>query len=254
MSDLTVGQLAVLAHVSVRTLHHYDEIGLLAPSGRTDAGYRVYREADLDKLQRILFYRELDFSLDAIRQMLAEPDSTIDSHLRRQHRLLRTLIARHQLLLDALEKEMAARHMGISLTPEEQFEVFGTDKLSQEMDEASQRWGDTSEWQESQRCIAAYSKEDWVRIKAEADANIEAFAEVMRSGAPPSSQPAMDVAEARRQYTSTWFYDCGYNQHVKLAELYVSDPRYTVAYHKVEPGFAQYVDDAIVSNAARADR
>jgi DNA-binding transcriptional MerR regulator len=253
VSGLTVGQLAALAHTSVRTLHHYDDIGLLAPSGRTDAGYRVYAEADLERLQRILFYRELDFSLETIRHMLSEPDATTDSHLRRQHRLFRERIVRYQSLLEALEKEMQARHMGISLTPEEQFEVFGTDKLNEHLDEAKQRWGETSAWAESQRRTSAYSKEDWIRIKAEADANINAFAAAMRGGLPPTSEQAMDLAEAHRQHINTWFYDCGYTRDRALADYYVSEPRFTAEYDKVEPGFSQYVREAILANVARHD-
>jgi MerR family transcriptional regulator, thiopeptide resistance regulator len=248
---LTVGELARLAHVSIRTLHHYDAIGLLVPSERRPSGYRVYTTADVQRLRRILFYRELDFGLDAIRQMLAEPAATTDTHLRRQHQLLRARIARQQQLLDALEKEMEARQMGISLTPEEQFEIFGTDKLNEEMDEAGRRWGQGPEWQESKRRTAAYSKTDWLAIKAEADTNIEGFAAAIKAGLAPESDAAMDLAEAHRQHLSRWFYACGLEQHVGLGDLYVSDPRFTAAYDKIAPGFAEYVRRAIRANAQR---
>jgi MerR family transcriptional regulator, thiopeptide resistance regulator len=129
VDEHTVGELARLAHVSVRTLHHYDEIGLLAPSARTAAGYRVYDAADVERLRQILYYRALDFRLDEIAAMLADPGVTADDHLRRQHRLVLAQLDRHRDLLVALEKEMEARQMGMRLTPEEQFEVFGTDKV-----------------------------------------------------------------------------------------------------------------------------
>jgi DNA-binding transcriptional MerR regulator len=248
---LTVGELARLAHVSIRTLHHYDAIGLLVPSGRRPSGYRVYTPSDLQRLRRILFYRELDFGLAAIRQMLADPAATTDTHLRRQHQLLRARIARQQQLLDALEREMEARHMGISLTPEEQFEIFGTDKLNEQIDEAGQRWGQGPEWQESKRRTATYSKADWLAIKAEADASIDAFAAAIRAGVPPDSTAAMDLAEAHRQHISRWFYECGLKQHVALGELYVSDARYMAEYDKIAPGFAEYVRQAIRANAER---
>jgi DNA-binding transcriptional MerR regulator len=251
---LTVGELARLAHVSVRTLHHYDALGLLVPSGRRPSGYRVYTAGDLQRLRRILFYRELDFGLTAIRQMLAEPTSTTDSHLRRQHQLLRARVARHQQLLDALEKEMEARQMGISLTPEEQFEIFGTDKLDERMEEAGQRWGQGPEWQESKRRTATYSKADWLAIKAEADASIEGFAAALNAGVAPDSDAAMDLAEAHRQHINRWFYPCGLEQHVGLGDLYVSDPRFTAEYDKVAPGFAEYVRRAIRANAQRPTR
>lgn len=253
MSDLTVGELARLAHVSVRTLHHYDAIGLLAPSGRLASGYRVYTVADLEHLRRVLFYRELDFGLAAIRQMLTDPTTTTDNHLRRQHQLLRARVARQQELLHALEKEMEARHMGISLTPEEQFEIFGTDKLNERMEEAGERWGQGPEWQESKRRTATYSKADWLAIKAEADANIQGFAAAMQAGAAPDSDSAMSLAEAHRQHISRWFYPCGLEQHVGLGDLYVSDARFTAEYDKIAPGFSEYVRQAIRANARRQD-
>jgi MerR family transcriptional regulator, thiopeptide resistance regulator len=188
----TVGEVARLAHVSVRTLHHYDGIGLLTPSGRSPAGYRLYSQADLDRLRRVLFYRELEFGLDEIAEILADPAAGTDDHLRRQHRLLRQRRARDEALLAAIEKEMEARKMGISLTPEEQFEIFGTDRLGEYAEEARERWGDTGAWAESQRRSAAYTKEDWIAIKAEADASINGFAGALRAGEPASGQVAMD--------------------------------------------------------------
>src|ERR1039458_5473745 len=226
MKEYTVGDVAGLSHVSVRTLHHYDDIGLLTPSGRSAAGYRLYSGADLRRLQQVLLYRELDFGLDEIAQILADPDAGADDHLRRQHRMLRQRQARDQALLDAIEKEMEARQMGISLTPEEQFEIFGTDKLDEYTEEAKQRWGDTDAWKQSQRRTAAYTKADWITIKSEADANIRGFAEALRAGEPASGTVAMDLAEAHRQHLAT--------------------------YDDIAPGFSSYVHDAMIANADRA--
>ena len=251
MTEYLVGDLARLSHVSVRTLHHYDGIGLLTPSARSAAGYRLYSDADLRRLRQILFYRELGFALEEIADILADPAAGTDDHLRRQHRLLRERRARDATLLGAIEREMEARKMGIALTPEEQFEIFGTDKLAEYTEEAKQRWGDTDAWKQSERRAAAYTKEDWIAIKGEADANITGFAEAMRAGEPPTGTAAMDLAEAHRQHLSRWFYDCDYQMHRGLAELYVSDPRYMAEYDKIEPGFSGYVHDAILANADR---
>jgi len=251
VTDYLVGDLARLSHVSVRTLHHYDGIGLLTPSARSAAGYRLYSDADLRRLRQILFYRELGFALEEIADILADPAAGTDDHLRRQHRLLRERRARDATLLGAIEREMEARKMGIALTPEEQFEIFGTDKLAEYTEEAKQRWGDTDAWKQSERRAAAYTKEDWIAIKGEADANITGFAEAMRAGEPPAGTVAMDLAEAHRQHLSRWFYDCDYQMHRGLAELYVSDPRYMAEYDKIEPGFSGYVHDAIHANADR---
>jgi MerR family transcriptional regulator, thiopeptide resistance regulator len=247
----TVGEAAQLANVSVRTLHHYDDVGLLTPSGRSPAGYRLYSADDLRRLRQILLYRELDFGLDEIAAMLSDPDAGTDEHLRRQHELLRSRRDRAARLLAAIEREMEARKMGISLTPEEQLEIFGTRNLEEHAAEAQQRWGHTDAWQESRRRTAAYTKQDWITIKAEADANITGFAEAIRAGEPADGAVAMDLAEEHRQHLRRWFYDCSYDMHRGLAELYVSDPRYMASYDEIEPGFSQYVHDAIMANADR---
>src|SRR5205823_6930017 len=111
--------------VSVRTLHHYDEIGLLTPGDRSPVGYRRYSEQDLERLQQILFYRELGFTLEQIATILDDPRADAAAHLRRQHRLLVRRIERLQAMVAAVEFALEAQQVGISLTPEERFEVFG---------------------------------------------------------------------------------------------------------------------------------
>jgi DNA-binding transcriptional MerR regulator len=254
MSEYKVGEVARVAGVSVRTLHHYDEIGLLVPSGRTDAGYRVYSAADLRRLQQILLYRELDFSLEQIAEILSDPQAAVDEHLRRQHRFLRERLARTELLLRAIENEMEAHKVGISLTPEEQLEVFGSDRFAEYAEEAEKRWGQTAAWNESQRRAAAYTKDEWVVIKREADENVARFKEALNAGQPATGTVAMDLAEAHRQHVSRWFYECGYEAHRGLAELYVSDARYGNTYDEISPGLSHYVHDAIVANAERGRR
>jgi MerR family transcriptional regulator, thiopeptide resistance regulator len=250
--DYTVGAVARLAGVSVRTLHHYHQIGLLTPAGRSAAGYRLYSLADLDRLHRILFYRELGFPLDEIVEIMADPDVDASRHLRRQHRLLREQITRRQDLLAAIEKEMEASHMGISLTPEEQFEIFGTDKVGGEWaQEAERRWGGTDAWQQSQRRTATYTKQDWIEIQAEATAINQAFLDAMRAGQPATGEQAMAVAERHRQHIIQRFYDCDPALHRCLAELYLADQRFGKNYEDMAPGLAQYVHDAMLANAAR---
>lgn len=241
-----------MSGVSVRTLHHYDEIGLLPASGRTEAGYRLYSDTDLRRLQRILFYRELDFGLEEIARILADPAAGAGDHLRRQHRLLRERLARTTALLDALELEMEARQMGISLTPEEQLEVFGTDRLGEHQEEAERRWGDTDAYKESQRRTGAYTKDDWIAIKREADENVAALASALSAGEPADGAVAMDLAEAHRRHIGRWFYECSHAAHRGLAELFVADPRFTRTWEDAAPGLARFVHDAIVANADRA--
>ena len=250
----SIGELAALARVTVRTLHHYDEIGLLRASGRTVAGHRRYSQDDLDRLREILVYRELDFGLDAIASMLADPDSGIEAHLRNQHRMLRARIDRDQALLRALEKELEARTMGMALTPDEQFEVFGTDKVGGEWAaEAEERWGDTDAWRESRRRAATYTKEDWIEMKAQSDVALRAYADAMAAGVAATSEQAMGLAEDNRRFISRWFYDCSHAMQRNLAEMYIADDRFRATYETVAPGLAQYVHDAIIANANAHD-
>jgi len=251
--SLTVGAVARLAGVTVRTLHHYDEIGLLTAGDRSDAGYRRYSEADLDRLQRILFYRELGFGLDQIKVVMADGTADAVAHLRRQHAMLRDRIGRLERMASAVEKAMEARTMGINLPPEERFEVFGDFDPDEHAAEVEERWGDTDAYRESQRRVARYTKADWERIKAQGQAAVEQVVAAMSAGKPADSEQAMAGAEAHRRQIDDAFYACSYELHVGLAEMYVADPRFTATYEKIAPGLAQYLHDAIKANAARHD-
>lgn len=250
---LTVGAVARLAGITVRTLHHYHEIGLLTPSGRSGAGYRRYVDADLERLQRILFFRELGFGLDQIRDAMTDGAADASAHLRRQHALLLERIGRLQRMASAVEKALEARSMGINLTPEERLEVFGDVDPEAHASEVEERWGDTDTYRESARRTRGYTKADWLAIKAEGQAATDALVAAMRAGTPADSAEAMDVAEAHRLQIDRWFYPCSSEMHVRLAEMYLADPRFTETYEKIAPGLAQYVHDAITANAARSE-
>ncbi|MCA0144988.1 MerR family transcriptional regulator [Blastococcus sp. LR1] len=248
---MNVGEVAALAGVTVRTLHHYDRIGLLTPSGRTAAGYRQYAPADLDRLHLVLLYRELGFPLEEVATLLDDPSADPAEHLRRQHRLLRDRLERTTAMVAAVEKEMEARSMGISLTPEERFEVFGDWLPEEYAAEAEEKWGGTDAWAQSQQRTRAMTKDDWLRVKAETD-DVEArFAEALRSGVGADSAQAMDLAEEHRQQISRNFYDCGYEMHAGLGRMYVEDERFTAYYERIAPGLAQFVSAAIQANATR---
>jgi len=248
---MNVGEVAALAGVTVRTLHHYDRIGLLSPSERTPAGYRRYTPSDLDRLHQVLVYRELGFPLEEIATLLDDPAADPLAHLRRQLALLRDRLDRTRAMVAAVEKEMEAHTMGISLTPEERFEVFGEHDPSQYDAEVEQRWGETDAYRESRRRTSSYTKEDWLRIKAEGADVERRFAEALRSGVAADSEQAMDVAEEHRQHISRWFYDCPPEMHAGLGRMYVEDERFTAHYEEIAPGLAQYVSTAVQANAAR---
>ncbi|GGL89089.1 HTH-type transcriptional activator TipA [Streptomyces fumigatiscleroticus] len=247
----SVGQVAGFAGVTVRTLHHYDDIGLLVPGERSRAGHRRYSDADLDRLQQILFYRELGFPLDEVAVLLDDPDADPRAHLRRQHQLLTARIERLQKMAAAVEHAMEARRMGINLTPEERFEVFGDKDPEQYAEEAEARWGGTEEYAESQRRAAQYTKEDWTRMQAEVADWSERYAALTAAGEPPSGEAAMDLAEEHRQHICRWFYECSYELHRGLGDMYVSDERFKAFYDSMGPGLAGHLRDAITANAAR---
>jgi MerR family transcriptional regulator, thiopeptide resistance regulator len=248
----SVGDVARIAHVTVRALHHYDEIGLLRPSARTPSGHRRYDDGDLHRLQQLLFYRELGFPLDQAAELLDSPDADPVEQLTRQHALLEERAARLQAMADTVARTIRARRAGIALTPEEMFDVFGDFDPTQHADEARERWGDTDAYRQSQQRTASYGKAEWEQVQAEQAAVTRRFADAMATGVPADGGEAMDAAEEHRQQISRRFYDCGYDIHCGLAQMYVADERFTKVYDDVAPGLAQYVHDAIVANASRA--
>ena len=251
---VTVGQLARLSGVTVRTLHHYDETGLLRPTRRSDAGYRLYDADDLARLQQILFYRELGFALDDVAGLLDDPAVDTLDHLTRQHELLGARIRRLEDMRAAVELHLEARQMGIDLTPEEMLEVFGEDHAANHeahQAEAEERWGTTDAWAQSRRRTSRYTKDDWSRAMADQQATARLLVEALTAGLSPASPEAMDAAEAHRQQITRWFYDCSYEIHRGLADMYVQDPRFTQTYEDMAEGLASYVHDAIHANADR---
>jgi DNA-binding transcriptional MerR regulator len=248
----SAGEVARLSGVSVRTLHHYDEIGLLSPSGRTRAGYRQYGPDDLARLQQILCYRALGFDLRNIATLLDDPRVDTVEHLRRQRELLASRATQLEKMIETVEKMMEARKMGINLTPEEMFEVFGDFDPTQHQEEAEQRWGKTDAYKESARRTKKYRKEDWKRLGQEAEAISAALADALRRGLPATGDAAMDLAEQARVHIDRWFYPCSHEMHRNLGEMYVADPRFAKHYEDIHPGLAVYVRDAIRANAERA--
>ena len=244
MEGLPVGEVARLAGVTVRALHHWEAVGVLVPSGRTPAGYRAYREADLARLARVLAYRDLGFSLEETAQLLAEPDDELAA-LRRQEQLLADRIARLQQVAGLVRTTREARTMGIGLDPEEIREVFGGDDPGQYADEAEQRWGETDAWQQSRARTSSYSKQDWVRVRAEGEEVERRFAALLAAGADPAGPEARVVAEAHRAHISRSYYDCDVDQHLALADLYEADQRFAAHYEAVAPGLAAFVVAAV---------
>jgi DNA-binding transcriptional MerR regulator len=250
----TVGRVAELSGVTVRTLHHYDEIGLLVPHGRTEAGYRQYDDADLERLQQVLYYRELGFPLERIAALLDAPDTDTNTHLQEQRRLINERIQRLQSMLNAVDYALEAARMNVRLTPEERFEVFGEFDPAQYGAEVEEKWGNTAAFKQARQKTSRYTKDDWKRMGAESGAISARLAAAMQAGLPASSVEAMDAAEAHRAHIEQWFYDCSYEVHRGLGDMYLADDRFGAAYEAVAPGLTQYIRDAIAANADRNAR
>lgn len=245
----TVGEVAGLANVTVRTLHHYDEIGLVSPSGRSGAGYRLYDDRDLERLQQVLFYRELGFPLDHIRALMSAPDFDRGRALREQRALLAAEGERLGAMIRAIDTAIAAHEGGIVMSERDMFEVFGDFRPADHDDEVRARWGDTDAYKQSTARARKYGKDDWLKIKAEAEAIHAAFAAAMAGGAAPTSAAAAAIAEQHRQHITRWFYDCTPVIHRGLGEMFLADPRFTATWEAVAPGLAAYVSAAFVANA-----
>jgi len=253
---LTVGQVAERLGVTVRTLHHYDAIGLVVPSERTSARYRLYTVEDITRLQQVVVYRRLGFALEEIALLLddraAADDGAVIGHLRRQRAAVMSRLDEMRDLVTAIDRALEKEMSGIKLTKEEQKELFGDGFSDDYAEEAEQRWGETEAWKQSQKRTSTYTKEDWAEVKAEMDATNAEFVSAMTDGEPATSERAMDAAEAHRMHIQNRFYDITPEFHRNLGDMYVADPRFTKTYEDIKPGMAQYVRDAIHANADRA--
>jgi DNA-binding transcriptional MerR regulator len=249
-----VGKVAALAGITVRTLHHYDEIGLLAPSGRTDSGYRSYDDEDLDRLQRILFYRELGFPLETIAAIVDDPGIDADAHLKRQRELLVERMGELGRMVAAVDRVMEARAMGNALTPEEKFEVFGGFREPDGYaEEAARRWGDTPEWQAAGSSMPSMSKQDWIDAEAVRKDWVRRLTAVAEAG--PDTPEAMDLAEEHRAMLARFMGECSYEMQERIGELYVAEPvqlGFLIRPEEQRQGIGEFVRDAIRANAARA--
>ncbi len=243
---LTVGDVARLANVTIRTLHHYDEIGLVVPE-RSDSGYRIYGVPQIDRLQEVLFFRELGFSLKDITSIVGEPTYARESALIRQRKLLEAKTERLMAMLDAIDRAIETDTTGEIMNYEEKLEVFGDFDPAEYEDEAKERWGDSDAYKQSVKRTSQYTKDDWLRNKAEVSEIYAAFMNLMRAGIPPASDQAAEVVERHRAHISHWYYDCSKEIHAGLGQMYVADPRFTKNIDKHGEGLAAYMSDAIAA-------
>lgn len=244
----TVGELSRLTGVTVRALHHYDEIGLVRPSRRSAAGYRLYAEADVLRLHQVLLFRELGLPLDEIGAAIDAATSR-EELLRRHREVLVTKRARIDAMLAALDAALGALEKGPTMSPEEMKTLFDGFDPAQYEEEAKERWGGTEAYGESARRAKSYGRVEWEAIKAEADSIGARLAALMQSGAPPEDAATQAVIEEHRAHIERWFYPCSVSMQKALGEMYVADARFTANIDRSAPGLARYWRDAIVARA-----
>lgn len=245
---MTVGAVASLVGVTVRTLHHWDEIGLAAPSDRTAAGYRLYTASDIARLHRVLVYRELGVSLEETARLLeADADEAAEALLQQRDQL-RERIRRLERMADSLDRMAEARREGVLLSPQEQVEIFGRDWQPSWAAGARERWGDTRQWAQFAERAADRTAEDWQRIAETVQALNTDLAQALRAGIEPGSEQAAALAERHRGSMDVYF-DCTHSMQVILGRLNVDDPAFRSNYDNIEPGLAVWLSEAIDANA-----
>lgn len=247
----TVGELSRLTGVTVRALHHYDEIGLVRPSQRSAAGYRLYDANDVLRLQQVLVFRELGLPLDQIAAAIDEAAASESraALLRRHRAVLVERRGRLDAMLGALDAALAILEKEQAIMkPEELKQLFDGFDHTQYEAEAEQRWGHTDAYQESARRARRYGRAEWEEIKRESTAIYRRLAELMAAGRPAADPEVQAAVAEHRALITRWFYPCSKELHKGLGEMYVADPRFTENLDKEAPGFARFLSDAIAAS------
>ena len=236
-----IKEFAKLCGVSVRTLHYYDEIGLLKPAFVDEQnGYRFYDEKSLERIQEILFYRELDFPLKSISEILSSPDYDKQKALKEQRKLLILKKERLERIIDALD---SAEKGKITMNAFDNNE-FDTARKQYEA-EAKERWGKTDAYKEHEQKTASYSKDKWQQVNDGLNAVLAEFAVCLQSGQAPDSNEAQSLAKKLQSYITENYYTCDRGILKGLGQMYVADERFKDNIDKHAVGTAQFISEAI---------
>jgi DNA-binding transcriptional MerR regulator len=244
----TVGELARITGVTVRALHHYDDIGLVVPSQRSAAGYRLYGDRDVLRLQQVLLFRQLGMALAEIAPVLDDPSFDRVAALRQHREVLVGKRARLDAMLAALDA--AVRLEEVTMTEEQVKSLFDGFSPEQYEDEARERWGNTDAYKESARRAKQYGKAEWEAIRRESDAIYAGLAALMQAGVAVGDARVRELVDAHRAHIDRWFYPCSRDMQRGLGEMYVADPRFAANLDKLAPGFARYLRDAIAATVS----
>jgi DNA-binding transcriptional MerR regulator len=237
----TVKQLSTLAGVTPRTLHHYDQIGLLKPSRVGDNGYRYYGEESLLRLQQILFYRELDLPLDEIRKIIGRRDFDVLSALESHKLELEKRIERLLRLIETVDNTLLHLKGQKEMSKKQYFEAFSDEQQAEYEKEAAQMY-DMATVKESQRKWKSYSAAEKQHIGEEGNAILEALLAAMPKG--PSSPEAQNAMERWRKYIE-YFWIPTDEQFAGLMDLYNDDPRFKANFDKADPKLAGFMREAV---------
>lgn len=245
--EYTVQKLGKLAGVSTRTLRYYDQIGLLKPAKINESGYRIYGQAEVDRLQQILFYRELGVNLKQIKRIITAPTFNGLMALKEHRRQLLDKKRQLEMLIANVNKTIAVTEGRITMTDEEKFEGF-KQKLLEENErkygqEVREKYGEEAV-EASNRAFQGMAKEDYANWEKLGETVLETLKAALATG-DPAGELGQKTADLHRQWlTYTWGK---YNKeaHAGLAQMYVDDPRFSAYYDKVQPGAVVFLRDAI---------
>ena len=242
-----IKEISDISGVSIRMLRYYDKKGLLQPEGRTENGYRYYSEKDLERLQRILFLRELDFSIEEIGTILEGTKEDITSALASQERLLEQKINRLKRIQKSIRWEINNRKEPENKMSKERFKEFDMSEIERHKkeyaEEARQKYGKTEAYGQSRKRTDGYKEEDWKRIQSEADVIYRKLAGLMDRDV--HEQEVVAAIAEWREHINSHFYECTDEIFSGLADIYVSDARFTKNIDKYGPGLAEFMSKAM---------
>ncbi len=239
---LSVKKFAEITGVSVRTLHYYDEIDLLKPDFTDEfTGYRYYGKVAFIRMQEILFYRELDFTLKEIKEIISSHDYNKKKALSMQKNLL-ILKKRLERLVEAIDK---AQEGELALN----FEAFNKNEIEKARgifkQEVTLRWGKTVAFLEYENKTSAYSIDDWSNVKNGLNTIIIKFNNALKSGYKPTSPGVITLVEKLQSFITQTQYTCTNEILASLGEMYVADDRFKNNINKAGGGTAEFINEAI---------
>ncbi|HWQ73652.1 MAG TPA: MerR family transcriptional regulator [Desulfitobacteriaceae bacterium] len=248
MAD-TINRIARLAGITLRTLRYYDKIGLLTPSARTDAGYRLYSEEDFERLQQVLFFRELDFPLAKIKEILNNPVFDRKKALKMQADFLEKKAERYLKLAQLAKETLLNLQGGTKMANTDLFSGFDYDKMVAEQKqyeaEVKERWGKTDAYKISKERTAKFTKTDWERVNRVQMTNLKELCELYKAKVPYDDPRVQAIVGKAHLFINETFYPCSLEMFSGLGNMYITDERFTAYYEKYAPGLAVYYNDAI---------